>query len=62
MNTIEAGMPKVIKRRCGGYLAISEEGCRFNIGVIAETEEAVRQRFREALQRWERLSQEERES
>lgn len=30
--------PKMIKRRCGGYLAVSPRGSRLLIGVTADTE------------------------
>jgi hypothetical protein len=34
-------IPRVIHRVCGGYLAISPDGCALGIGVTADTEEEV---------------------
>lgn len=55
--TSTATTPRIIKRHCGGYLAVSEEGSRFTVGVEGDTEEEVRQRFQESLKMWERTTE-----
>ena len=52
-----ATTPRIVKRHCGGYLALSEEGSRFRIGVEGDTEEEARKRFQESLKMWERTTE-----
>ena len=47
--------PRIIQRKCGGFLAVSTEGSRFKIGVQGQTEEEARQRFEESVTMWERI-------
>ena len=44
--------PRLLRRLCGGWLAVSEDGSALLIGVEGATEEEARQRFAEALVRW----------
>ncbi len=46
--------PKIIERKCGGFLAVSTEESRFKIGVQGQTEEEARQRFEESVTMSER--------
>ena len=48
--------PKIIERKCGGFLAVSTEGSRFKIGVEGKTEDEARQRFEESVTMWERIA------
>jgi hypothetical protein len=38
-----------------GWLAVSEPGSVLNVGVVGDTEEAARGRFRDELEAWCRL-------
>jgi len=42
----------MIKRRCGGYLAVSPRGSRFGIGVTADSEQEAHILFIKAYRRW----------
>jgi hypothetical protein len=44
--------PHLIERRTGGWLAVTEDGSPVQIGVVGDTEDEARERFREALARW----------
>lgn len=44
--------PWPIARNCGGWLAVTPRGWPLSIGVIAETEEAVKEKFAASLVRW----------
>lgn len=37
--------PRMIKRECGGWLAVSPRGCSLKIGVTGETEQGTRDQF-----------------
>lgn len=47
--------PWVIARNCGGWLAVTPRGWPLSIGVIADTEEAVKEKFAASLARWESI-------
>lgn len=44
--------PRISKRHCGGWLAVSEEGAILKIGVTGETEQQVRDSFGQAIKEW----------
>lgn len=50
--------PKVTKRLCPGWLAVSPEGAKYRIGVTGPTEEETRERFFQAYERWDHVVQE----
>ena len=41
-----------VKRARAGWMAITESGSSLGIGVLGRTEEEVRARFQEALEKW----------
>ena len=45
----------MIRRTCGGWLAVSAPGSRFLIGVTGPTEEETKERFRAAYREWMKL-------
>lgn len=45
-------IPKVIKRKCGGYLAVAPRGARFGIGVTGDTEQEAHFLFIQAYRQW----------
>lgn len=47
--------PRLIERMCGGWLAVSEPGSRFQIAVVGETAERAEARFVASIQEWEAL-------
>lgn len=47
--------PETIKRRCGGWLAVSPVGQPLRIGVTAETEEEAVEEFCRSFSRWMEL-------
>lgn len=47
-----AQLPRVVHRACGGWLAFSAPNSPLKIGVTAETEDAVRADYEEALAGW----------
>ena len=49
--SIMAIQPRV-KRARAGWMAITESGSSLRIGVQGRTEEEVRARFQEALEKW----------
>lgn len=44
--------PKLVQRKCGGWLAVSPCGVPFQIGVTGETEIEAKERFGCALSKW----------
>lgn len=44
--------PKILPRHCGGWLAVSPERCPIRIGVTAETEAEVREKFAKSMTQW----------
>lgn len=46
--------PRVVARRCGGWLAVSPPSFSLKIAVAGTTEGEVRDRFRAAVSGWER--------
>lgn len=47
----------MIRRTCGGWLAVSAPGMRFKIGVTGPTEEETKERFRASYHRWTEISE-----
>lgn len=50
--------PRVLRRECGGWLAVSPPGAEIRIGAIGITAESARERFRNELREWARLLEE----
>jgi hypothetical protein len=50
--TTSAPDPRIVRRFCGGYLAISTSSDGPKIGVTADTEEEARERLSATLKRW----------
>jgi hypothetical protein len=48
----DADRPDVVRRTCGGFLAIAPTGSRFSIAVTAPTAEEAREKFRVTFNRW----------
>jgi hypothetical protein len=46
--------PRIVQRRCGGWLALAPEGASLKIGVSADTEEAARDKYKTAVTEWRR--------
>lgn len=44
--------PKLRRRKCGGWLAVSSKEARFQIGVTADTEQEAHILFIQAYRRW----------
>jgi hypothetical protein len=44
--------PRLIERRNGGWLAVTDDDSPVRIGVVGDTEAEARERFHEALTRW----------
>jgi hypothetical protein len=44
--------PRLIRRKCGGWLAVSPRCARFRIGVTADTEAHAEGKFWNAYVRW----------
>jgi len=44
--------PHLVRRRTGGWLAISPSGARFSLGVTAPTEQEAREKFGFTFYRW----------
>jgi hypothetical protein len=44
--------PRLIERRNGGWLAVTDDDSPVRIGVVGGTEAEARERFHEALTRW----------
>ena len=44
--------PNVTERRCGGFLAVSPRFAQVKIGVVADTEQAVREAFKISYGEW----------
>ena len=55
-------IPLVMRRQCGGWLAVSRPGSDFSIGVEGDTEEMARDAFAVAIAAWMRLREERVES
>jgi hypothetical protein len=47
--------PDLIRRACGGWLAVSPEGAILRIGVTAATEAEARDLFHQTAERWRQL-------
>lgn len=44
--------PDIMRRSCGGWLAVAPNWALFAIGVTAATEELAREKFRSVFTRW----------
>jgi hypothetical protein len=51
-ETVTMLEPRLIERRNGGWLAVTEDDSPVRIGVVGGTEAEARERFHEALTRW----------
>jgi hypothetical protein len=49
---MEATTPSVIRRACGGWLAIAQQGAPFSIAVTGHTEAEAVEAFRRAELDW----------
>lgn len=47
--------PDLMRRSCGGWLAVAPQGSTFSIGVTASTAEEANEKFRSAICRWVEL-------
>lgn len=47
--------PTLIRRRCGGWLAVSPRDESLQFGVTASTEEEARSNYAQALLRWREI-------
>ncbi len=53
MNTTgSANHPRVVERKCGGWLATSPVGAVLCVGVTASTEAEVRAKYSHSLKEW----------
>lgn len=48
-------VPQIIKRQCGGWIAVSGKDASLKIGVTASTEEEARAAFHQAMLEWEEI-------
>ena len=44
--------PDLMRRSCGGWLAVARKGGIFSIGVTAPTADDAREKFRSVVSRW----------
>jgi hypothetical protein len=44
--------PDLVRRTCGGWLAVAPNGAKFAIGVTAPTQEQSLEKFRSVYNRW----------
>lgn len=54
MEKLFEPQPRMVRRRRGGWLALSPAGDSLKIGVVAPTEEQARERFEIATAAWRR--------
>jgi len=52
VDEIEGVQPNLIRRTCGGWLAVSPSSADFSVGVTAPTEEEAQAKFRFTYSRW----------
>jgi hypothetical protein len=52
LDAAAAIQPELIRRDCGGWLAVAPNGACFSMGVTAGTEEEAREKFRYVFARW----------
>jgi hypothetical protein len=45
-------VPDLMRRSCGGWLAVAPNGAKFSIGVTAATAEEAREKFCSVVRRW----------
>lgn len=55
MSRSTVPIPKMIKRKCGGYLAVAPRHARFVIGVTADSEQEAHILFIQEWHRWEEI-------
>lgn len=48
-------IPRLIERHCGGWLAVSPEGCSVRIGVTGDAPEQAIAAFEVAMSQWRRI-------
>ena len=49
--------PRIIERRCGGWIAVSGPGAEIRIGVTADSKEGALKKFEAAMLDWQRTLQ-----
>jgi hypothetical protein len=49
---IEAESPRIVRRHCGGWLALAPESASLKIGVSADSEDVARNKYRTAVEEW----------
>jgi hypothetical protein len=49
---ISTGNPRLVRRNCGGWLALPPRESSLRIGVWADTEEEARLKYRTAVDEW----------
>lgn len=47
--------PRLIRRDCGGWMAMSTRGAPYRIAVVADTADAARIKFRGEAEEWDTL-------
>lgn len=52
MFNLDHVVPTLIRRECGGWMAISSKECALKIGVIGKTEADARSKFGDYFARW----------
>jgi hypothetical protein len=48
--------PRLIRRECGGWLAVSPPESPLKLGAVGETEAAARAAFEAEVSHWDRLA------
>jgi len=46
--------PRLVQRKCGGWLALSPAGDSLQFGVAAESSDAAEQKYRSSRAEWKR--------
>ena len=59
-TSLEFVPPRISKRTCGGWLAISAASSLLQIGVTADSEEEARAAFARAFMKWDAILKSER--
>jgi hypothetical protein len=49
---IDTESPRLVRRHCGGWLALAPRGASLRIGVWADSEDAARQKYGTELAAW----------
>lgn len=45
-------VPRMIRRKCGGWIALSSRDCWLKIGVVGKTESEARSKFQSSFSEW----------